>query len=88
MQFRPYQRMKNFLKYFFYDSQNLMIQLFFTSMNGIQPFPHLESKTPESNGKFWLNLFSPFLSVLELSICSKIAEKMAIKIKSNHILEN
>ena len=49
---------------------------FFTSMNGIQPFPHLESKTPESKGKFWLNLFSPFLSVLELSICSKIAEKL------------
>ena len=71
---------------FLYDSQNLMMQLFFTSMNGMQPFPHLESKTPESNGKFWLNLFSPFLSVLELSICSKIAEKMAIK--SNHILEN
>lgn len=50
-------------------------------MNGIQPFPHLESKTPESNGKFWLNLFSPFLSVLELSICSKIAKKMAMKMK-------
>ena len=76
MQFLPCQKQNLCLSFKMVFNLYIRRLINTTSMKGMQPFPHRESKTPESNGKFWLNLSVILLSVSEFSIYSKIATQL------------